>query len=230
MDLQNKIVVLTGATGGIGRLLAEKLVSFGTNLIVIGRDAASLATIPARCRCTSDLSDRQDRHKLINKILSSHPQIDILINCAGVGIYKPSAYLTSSDWYSSYELNVHTPFFLSQSLEPTLTVNIGSCSALQHHPTRTLYNSTKAALRLATLCLADERPGKYIHITLDSTLTNFGSLNIAQKQTKQAAGKFYLNPDWVSGEICRILELDNYDSEYTLSPDCYEHCGVWRKP
>lgn len=224
MNLKDKTILITGATGGIGSILSQKIKDLGANLITIGHDPNKPATYH------TDLSDRKSREDLIASINEAHPQIDILINCAGIGIYKPSHELTNQDWYTTYELNVHTPFFLSQSLKPTLTVNIGSCSALQHHPERSLYNSSKAALRIASLCLADEHPGSYVHITLDSTLTSFGTLTIEEKIAKQQAGKFYLDPDWVTTEICNILQFDKLDPEYTLSPDCYENCGVWQKP
>lgn len=224
MNTKAKTILITGATGGIGSVLSQKLKDQGANVITIGRDPNKPANYHA------DLSDPISRQELVNQIIQDHKQIDVLINCAGIGIYKEASQLTMQDWYKTYELNVHTPFFLTQSLTPHLTVNIGSCSAMQHHPTRTLYNSSKAALRIASLCLADEKPGSCIHITLDSTLTAFGSLDIQAKKAKQQAGKFYLDPDWVTTEICNILQSDNLDPEYTLSPDCYENCGVWHKP
>lgn len=224
MNLSDKTILLTGATGGIGSILSTKLSSLGANVITVGRDPAKSANYHV------DLSDREQRQEFINSFLADHKTLDILIHAAGIGIYKPLADITPADWYSSYELNVATPFFLAQQIKPQLNIMLGSCSALQHKPNRSPYNSTKAALRSLTLCLQTELPTSFTHITLDSTLTAFGSLSLAEKKTLQNSGKIYLDPDWVAERIINIIQLDQKDPEYVLSPDCYPSCGTWHKP
>jgi len=224
MNLSDQTIVLTGATGGIGSALSQKLADQGATVITIGHDPARPATYH------TDLTSPLARQALVKKLLHDHPHLDILIHAAGIGIYKPFINITSSDWYQSYELNVATPFFLAQQLQPQLNLVLGSCSALQYKPNRALYNSTKAALRSLTLCLQTELPSAFVHITLDSTLTSFGSLTLAEKKSLQATGKIYLNPTWVSEQIINILKLDQKDPEYVLSPDCYSGCGTWQKP
>lgn len=233
MDLPGKNIVLTGATGGIGSILAKFLSSNGAQLILLSRQPHPLTALASSLRCkyiSCDLAKRSSRAAAIATIQASGVQVDMLINCAGIGIYKPLAGLTEQDWYSSYELNVFAPFFLTQKLAPKLTVNIGSCSAVHYLPERSLYNSTKAALRSLTLNLARELPGQFIHITLDSTLTEFGPLSKKEKQIQSVNGKVYLDPTWVANEIVNIISLDQPDSEYTLSPECYTQCGTWHKP
>lgn len=233
MDLPGKNIVLTGATGGIGSLLTKLLRAEGANLYLLGRDLSKLKALSSSYQTRflhCDLTKRPERDLAISTILDSGIKTDLLINCAGVGIYKKLANLTESDWYRSYELNVHTPFFLVKKLHPELTVNLGSCSAVHHQPERSLYNSTKAALRSLTLCLAQELPNQLIHITLDSTLTDFGPLTIQDKEELTKNGKIYLDPTWVAAEIVKIISLPNYDPEYTLSPECYTNCGTWLQP
>lgn len=224
MNLSNKTILLTGATGGIGSILASQLSALGANVITVGRNPDKPATYHA------DLSDRIKRQEFINTLLTTHSTIDVLIHAAGIGIYKPFSEITPADWYSSYELNVATPFFLAQQLKPQLNIMLGSCSALQHKPNRSLYNSTKAALRSLTLCLQTEQSSAFTHITLDSTLTAFGSLTLAEKKALQKSGKIYLDPDWVVKQIINIIKQDVLDPEYVLSPDCYPSCGTWLKP
>lgn len=233
MNLQDKLVVVTGATGGIGRPLAAKLSGKGVTLILIASHAYKLNQLSHSLGATAypcDLTDRQARQGLIRTLQTKYPSLDVLINCAGIGVYRPYPKLSQTDWYASYELNLHTPFFLTQALSPALTLNLGSCSALQHKKARALYNSTKAALRSASLCMAKDTPGKVVHLTLDSTLTPFGPLTLADKKSQDGETKNYLSPDWVTDQIISILDDDQRKTEYVLSPDCYQDCGVWTKP
>lgn len=233
MQLPGKNVVITGATGGIGSLLAKKMAEGGTNLYLLGRDLVKLKDLQMECGgkiIACDLTVRASRQYAINLLKTSLGRPDLLLNCAGIGIYKSLAKLTEKDWYSSYELNVHAPFFLLQNLDPKLTVSLGSCSAFHHAASRSLYNSTKAALRSLSLSLAKEKPGELVHITLDSTLTSFGSLSLADKKEYEKSGKKYLDPSWVADKIIEIIALDRHEPEYTLSPECYGSCGPWLKP
>lgn len=233
MNLHNKTIVLTGATGGIGRELAADLAAEWANLILIGKSLPKLwslsRTLLGHHKIISvDLSTPHGRKKLVSKLRRT--QVDLLINCAGIGIYKKAPDITDRDWYNSYELNVHTPFFLTRDLHPPLTVNLGSCSAVQYHPERTLYNSTKAALRTLSLCLDEENKGSIIHVTLDSTLTSFGPLSLADKKELQLHGHDYLSPEWVAKKIVSIIKAKTHEREYVFSSRCFENCGIWTKP
>lgn len=237
MNLKGKTILLTGATGGIGSVIASHLIHEKGKLILLGRNKAKLNSLrnildqPKNHSIYScDLSNPSSRSRVIKRILAKHHSIDILINNAGIGLYKPSKDFTPKEWHSSYELNVHTPFFLSQSLNPDLTVNIGSCSAVQFRKERALYNSTKAALRSLTLCQAQESPSSFVHITLDSTLTPFGPLTLKEKERRQSDGMEYLSPEWVTNQIVKIIKNNSRESEYVLSPHCHKNCGHWEKP
>ncbi len=250
MNLEHKTILLTGATGGIGRALTKVLIEQGANLILVARNTRLLKVESKKIQAlhptlnittfTCDLTNSTDRKRLVSKLRRRYPTIDCLINCAGIGIYKPFAKVTEKDWSESFALNVTAPYFLTQSLLPflrtsklSLVINIGSCSALHTLPERSVYNSTKAALRTATLCLNKEFTSSkptFVHITLDSTLTSFGPLTIADKKREQQDGKLYLSPDWVAGEIRDIMRCNNPEAEYVLSPDCYTDCGICHKP
>ncbi|MFH2019024.1 MAG: SDR family oxidoreductase [bacterium] len=245
MNLSKKTVLITGASRGIGKVLATSLAGEWAELILVARSLPHLRalakTLPGKhTLIAADLSTNQGLAKVIRLVKRKHKSLDILINNAGIGHYKPFTTIGKKDWDSSYHLNVTTPFFLSQALLPLLqkaensaVINIGSCSALQAKATRSLYNSTKAALRTSTLCLAAEYKGKspdFCVITLDSTFTSFGPLTIEQKAEKTKKGKTYLQPEWVAKQILEIIKSEYRDQEYVLSPQCYEECGTWCKP
>lgn len=233
MNLKDKTILITGATGGIGSVLSQKLKDLGSNIITIGRDPNKPATYHA------DLSDKENRAELIRQILKDYEKIDILINNAGIGYYDLLTEIDESEWYQSYELNVHTPILLTKGLYPllqkssqSLIMNIGSVAGYTAKSGRTTYNSTKFALRGATLCLALEHTNKnpsFTYIALDSTLTPFGPWSLEQKMAKASNGKIYLASDWVASELINIMQADSWKEEYTLSETDYGF-GEWHKP
>jgi len=245
MNLSEKTILITGASRGIGKAISLSLGKEWANLVLVGRNThllkALASELPGKHTIISaDLTSLKDIRKIAKIVSKKNFKLDVLINNAGIGIYKPLQKVTEKDWETSYFINVRAPYFLTQALLPhikkssdSLVINIGSCSALQSQAERSLYNATKAAIRTTTLCLAEEYKDKspdFVVITLDSTLTSFGPLSVEEKKKIQANGKYYLDPTWVSSQIVDIIKADSRDQEYVFSPDCYEGCGTWQKP
>lgn len=233
MNPTGKHILLTGATGGIGSVLATKLNQVGANVITVGRDPAKPATYH------TDLTDRIKRQEFVNNFLADHTSLDILIHAAGIGIYKPLTEITPADYDLSMSLNVEAPYFLTQSLAPllsqapdSLVLTIGSGAGTIPMRGRSLYCATKFALRGAMLSLTEEFEGSLPHfclITLGSTLTPFGPLTLEQKTQENLNGKAYFTPEWVADKLVEIMQDDNRDHEITLFPGDYGF-GEWRKP
>lgn len=233
MNLKDKTILITGATGGIGSVLSQKLKDLGANVITIGRDPKKVATYHA------DLTDPISRQELVNQITQDHKKIDILIHSAGVGIYKSLSEITQSDWNLSFSLNVEAPFFLTQALTPilekssdSLVLTIGSGAGTIPMRGRSLYCATKFALRGLMLSLAEESRGthpSYCLITLGSTLTPFGPLSLDKKIEESLNGKAYFTPEWVADKLIEIMQSDNHEDEITLFPGDYGF-GEWKKP
>lgn len=233
MNLKDNTILITGATGGIGSVLSQKLKDLGAKVITIGRDQNKKASYHA------DLSDPISRQELVNQIIQDHKTIDILIHSAGIGIYKPLSEITQSDWNLSFSLNVEAPFFLTQSLSPilekstdSLVLTIGSGAGTIPMRGRSLYCATKFALRGLMLSLAEESKGthpSYCLITLGSTLTPFGPLSLEKKVEESLNGKAYFTPEWVADKLIEITQNDSRDDEITLFPGDYGF-GEWSKP
>lgn len=233
MNLSDKTILLTGATGGIGSILSTKLSSLGANVITVGRDPAKSANYHV------DLSDREQRQEFINSFLADHKTLDILIHAAGIGIYKPLADITPADYDLSFSLNVETPLFLTQAFSPllsqspdSLVLTIGSGAGTIPMRGRSLYCATKFALRGTMLSLTEEFANSLPHfclITLGSTLTSFGPLTLEQKTQENLNGKAYFTPDWVANKLIEIMQNDKRDPEITLFPGDYGF-GTWHKP
>lgn len=147
MDLQNKIAVITGASGGIGSVLVNKLQVLGVEIIPVSIDLTKPAEID---QFISDLKARHDR-------------IDLLVHIAGVGVFKPLPAISKEEWDHSFSLNVTAPFLLTKELLPflqkspdSLILAIGSRDGVVGVAQRSLYCATKFALRGLFLSLAEE--------------------------------------------------------------------------
>src|SRR5438270_6258903 len=92
-DLTGKRVLLTGATGGIGRAIAESLVQAGARVVLAARTANALEALAAKLRqaggdasaVAADVTSPDDRRRLVEAAVAALGGLDILINNAGVG-------------------------------------------------------------------------------------------------------------------------------------------------
>ncbi len=152
-----KRILITGASRGIGRSIAEKLATAGTTLLLHGRDNDALTetcrAVEARgARATPllfELTDKSQIEKLIEGV-GSEP-IDVLINNAGIAFVKPFDSISLDDWNKTLAVNVTAPFLLTQKLSPEMKsgasiVNILSVAARTGFPNWSSYCMSKFAL------------------------------------------------------------------------------------
>src|SRR6056300_1235577 len=117
MDLNNKVVALTGATGGLGKALAKRLSEKGCQVILVGRRADQLqavaADLPSQVRtlCVNDLSSSIDLHKLAIELRKL--DIDILINNAGTNEFGSFQALGEAAIDTIVALNLVSPMKLT---------------------------------------------------------------------------------------------------------------------
>lgn len=155
MNLRGKTIVITGAARGLGRQLALRLDALGGLLFLIDRDTDGLSTLagelihdPEIFPC--DLGDLRERKNLI-QVIKSQAQIDILINCAGVGSHSPLPQLTGDEIERVMQVNTLAPLELIAGLSPLeLVVNIGSVAGEMNLPSMSLYAASKTAVHAFT--------------------------------------------------------------------------------
>ena len=152
-----KRYLITGASRGIGRAIAEKLAGPDCTLLLHGRDREALAQSCAMVEAKGakaiplryDLSDPAGVQKLIDE--TGAAPLDGLINNAGIAVVKPLGEITLAEWQSSFTLNVTAPFLLTQKLLPSMSagstiVNILSIAARTGFPNWSAYCMSKFAL------------------------------------------------------------------------------------
>lgn len=151
-------ILVTGASKGIGRAIANELISIG-NIFVTGRNENALKTIGAKGYCTCDLI--KDIHLLQKFIIEN--DIDVLINNAGEYIYGAIDSSKEEDIERIFATNLLSPVKLISSVVPFMKqhkwgriINIGSISGVMGEAYASLYSSSKAGLIGLTKALALE--------------------------------------------------------------------------
>lgn len=238
MNIKNKTVVVTGATGGMGREVVKLLDNEGVSLILVSRTESELQNLVKSLEGKNnkyyvcDFSDQKEVEKTAKQISKDYKNIDILINLAGVGIYKPLNEMSLDDWNKTMNINVSSVFIFTKELinslgnvDNSLILNMGSGAGVIPMSTRSTYCSSKFALRGLTLSLAEEyeRIGKpkFCLITMGSTLTSFGPMSMEEKEKEMESGKAYFTPKWVGKKLVEIIKDDQRETEYVLYPQDY---------
>ncbi|NJK62927.1 MAG: SDR family oxidoreductase [Synechococcaceae cyanobacterium SM2_3_1] len=119
--MTSRVALVTGATGGLGRAIVSRLSETGFQLSLAARrseplqELASTLTNPqAIFTLPTDVTSQDQVEKLVSQTLEHFGRIDVLINCAGVGILKPSHQLTEADLDTMLQVNFKGSFFTTQ--------------------------------------------------------------------------------------------------------------------
>lgn len=169
---KNKNIIITGGSDGIGLGIAKVFSQKKANLILIGRNKTKLLNIQRELTkdhssvqiISANLSNPHNIPTVSQQIISLTSQIDVLIHNAGIGQFKPFAETDEALLDLHLNLNVKTPYLLTQALLPSLIktkgniINISSYFAERMLPgrTTTAYSLTKGALNSFTKSLAFE--------------------------------------------------------------------------
>ena len=171
MNIAGSVVIITGASDGIGAELARILARRGAKLVLNARNAERLRTVvPDAFTVPGDITDPSVRTQLIDATLARFGQIDILINNAGAGLYSPAWQVPIEDARRLMELNFFAPLALTQLAVPHMRgrksgmiVNIGSMAGKITLPWFTMYSVSKYALGSLTEGLRMELKRDGIH-------------------------------------------------------------------
>ena len=199
--------IITGASSGIGKAICEYL-SKNYKVYKISR------------RDGIDITDINSLEKL--EFLKDK-NIKILVNCAGIGIFKPHEEIKTKDIKNLIDTNLTAPIILSKLILRTLKKNKGyifnitSIEALRHSKFSALYTATKAGLRSFSMSLFEEvrKDVKIISINPDITKTNFfDELNFCHSDERDS----YIEPESIVNIIDLALNTDEIIEDITIRP------------
>lgn len=132
VDLTDRVVIVTGAAGGLGSACARRFMDAGARVALVDLNASALETFVndagERSKAWAvDLSDRSECRLLVEEVMGEFGRIDVLIACAGVMQTKPFLDLSETDWRNVVDVNLTGTFFLVQAVaEQMLAAGGGS--------------------------------------------------------------------------------------------------------
>jgi 3-oxoacyl-[acyl-carrier protein] reductase len=177
--MNGKVIVVTGASGALGKVVAEVALARGARVAGIDHAASQIPATPDRIEFGGvDLADPAEAKKAIDAAVTHFGRLDALINIAGGFAFEAIAEGDPKTWHRMYALNVLTALNASQSAIPYLAasaagriVNIGAMGALQAGAGMGAYAASKAGVHRLTEALAAEWKGRItVNAVLPSTI------------------------------------------------------------
>ncbi|CCH55338.1 short-chain dehydrogenase/reductase SDR [Fibrisoma limi BUZ 3] len=126
MSIENKTVIISGASRGIGRATALLLAEQGANVVITARNVIELKQVESAgphgrvVAVPGDVSSESDMQRVVETALERFGRIDIVINNAGYGVFKNVDEITVDEWDALMDTNVKGTFLLTKAALPTL--------------------------------------------------------------------------------------------------------------
>lgn len=176
--MMNQLVMVTGATGGVGRSICRHL-AHSYRVLAIGRSETLLEelrkTVPGITTYCTDLSSPALVSSLLDDLMSQHDYVPYVINNAGLNVASSLSELTLESLESSFRVNAIAPLLIMQRMLPVMRdndfgriINITSGAPLNCFPGYGAYSASKAALNALTVTAAREYEDLDIKINLMS--------------------------------------------------------------
>jgi len=224
--IKDKVVIITGASSGIGEATAVMLAERGAKVVLGARGLNRLEALARRIGATggevtyaqTDVRRREDLTSLVKLALDRYGQLDVLINNAGIMPVSPLDDLRVEDWENMIDINIKgvlygiaaaLPIFRKQGFGHF--VNTASTAGHKTVPNQSVYSATKFAVRAISEGLRMEA-GEKLRVTIISpgfVNTNFaeGVTNPEVKtQLENARDKFALPPEAIARAIVFAIE------------------------
>jgi NAD(P)-dependent dehydrogenase (short-subunit alcohol dehydrogenase family) len=174
-----QVVVVVGASRGIGRATALELAAPGTHLVLAARDAAALEAVAVAARAAGaaatavrcDATSEPQVRRLIGHAAEISGRIDTLVNSAGLAIIAPFEQLTLADWETTLRSGLTSTFLackhaVAHMRDGALIVNIASVAARQGFPQWSAYSAAKAGLLGFSNAIREELRPRGIRVTV----------------------------------------------------------------
>jgi short-subunit dehydrogenase len=177
MDVKGKVVLITGASAGIGKAAAELFAREGARVALSARSADKLNAmakgLEGSLAVPADMSKPDDARRMVEETFAHFGRLDVLINNAGQGYISPLETIELDKFAGLMSLNVYGPVAAMQAALPIMRkqgggmiINVSSKVTLTHIPNLAAYAATKAALNMLTLTARKELEPEGITVCL----------------------------------------------------------------
>lgn len=227
MDYAGRVVVVTGASSGIGRQVALDFAGRGAKLVLVARRAERLKEVGEACRASGaevetlvgDLADPELPGEVVARSVERFGRIDVLVNNAGVPKHKHFYDVTTEDVEHTLRVNFLAPAFLIVAALPHMLrrgegwiVNISSGAGRLPPPREAVYSASKFALTGFSEGLALDLAGSNIH----TAVIHVGPIDteIWEKAASEAPMRFRgrkYPPSLVSRAVFRCIERRKHE-------------------
>jgi short-subunit dehydrogenase len=168
--LTDRVAVVTGASSGIGAGLAAMLADEGARVVLAARRGEELERVAAAIRraggvavpVVTDLADDDSMARLLTRATAELGPVDVLVNNAGFGLWKPLEATSIAEWDHTFAVNVRAAAYLCTAVLPGMqarrfgrVINIGSEAGVAIVPGLAAYCVSKHALRALTEVIQD---------------------------------------------------------------------------
>lgn len=242
-ELENKTIVVTGGSKGIGKSIALTFAQLKANVVISGRNKSALEETLEELQeynknciaISGDLSNIDEVRHLIDTAAETFGSVDVLINNAGINIAKPALDVTEEDWDTVLDLNLKTAFFASQAAAKYMIsqksgriINIASQMAFVGYIKRAAYCSSKGGLVQLTKALAVEwaRQGIRVNAVAPTFIeTEFTAKMFEDKEFKKDVDSRILldglsQPEDISGAVLYLASnMANFVTGETIKVD-----------
>ena len=220
MDVKDKVVIVTGASQGIGLAASRLLSKLGAKVVLAARSEDLLKKleqeIPNSFAIVTDIRKTSDIKNLVDKTVEKFGRIDILVNNAGQGTYGNVENINIEHFKEIMELNVFGALEMMQAVVPIMKnqkegviVNISSGLTKMYVPGVAAYSSTKYALSAISFIARKELAKDNIVVSVVTptlTETNFGKNSAGEKPNFSFSKKDVPNIDSPEKVADKIIE------------------------
>jgi 3-oxoacyl-[acyl-carrier protein] reductase len=192
-QLSGEVALITGASRGIGRAIAQRLASMGASVAICGRDRNALAETRSSLEESgvrvfsrvADVTRSTEITELVAQTAAALGSISVLVNNAGMGLFGPAHEKTESDWDLVMNTNLKSIFLLSRAVVPSMIprgkgdiINISSLAGKNTFASGGLYCASKWGLMGLSGCMAEDLRAHGIRVSVicpGSVATEFSS-------------------------------------------------------
>jgi len=225
VDYRGKVVIVTGASSGIGHAAARAFAARGAIVVAVARREALLRELIAGCQASSpaseylagDLGERAFAERVVDETAAKHGRLDVLINNAAISKHKHTFHTSAEEAEFVMRVNFLSSVWMTYAAIPPMLrqgggaiVNVSSFAAKVSPPREGLYAASKAAMNAFSEGLWNDLAGSNIHVAI----VNPGPIDteIWEKEDEPPAytGKKY-PPDLVVDAIFEAIEKRRFE-------------------